>query len=147
SYKLVELLGSGGMGEVWRAEHRLLARPAAIKLIQPEVLGCSDSSATTIVKRRFEREAQATAMLTSPHTIDLYDFGVAEDGAFYFVMEFLPGPDQKTPKEKFGPGPAGGGGPPPHQGVPSPGETQQRGLGPPKKKPRQYLYMPLRFGI
>src|SRR5262245_42435375 len=89
NYKLVELLGRGGMGEVWRAEHRLLARPAAIKLIQPRVLGCSDSKETTIVKRRFEREAQATAMLTSPHTIDLYDFGVAEDGAFYYVMELL----------------------------------------------------------
>ena len=106
SYKLVELLGSGGMGEVWRAEHRLLARPAAIKLIQPEVLGCSDSSATTIVKRRFEREAQATAMLTSPHTIDLYDFGVAEDGAFYYVMELLQGLDLQTLIEKYGPVPA-----------------------------------------
>jgi len=106
SYKLVELLGRGGMGEVWRAEHRLLARPAAIKLIQPEVLGCSDSSATTIVKRRFEREAQATAMLTSPHTIDLYDFGVAEDGAFYYVMELLHGVDLQTLIDKYGPVPA-----------------------------------------
>ena len=47
------------MGEVWRAEHRLLVRPAAIKLIQPEVLGGSDSKQTAMVKRRFEREAQA----------------------------------------------------------------------------------------
>ena len=62
SYKLVELLGRGGMGEVWRAQHRFLARPAAIKLIQPEVLGCTDSKGTTVVKRRFEREAQATAI-------------------------------------------------------------------------------------
>jgi serine/threonine-protein kinase len=82
SYKLVELLGRGGMGEVWRAEHRLIARPAAIKLIQPQILGCSDPNETSIVKRRFEREAQATAMLSSPHTIHLYDFGVTEDGAF-----------------------------------------------------------------
>jgi len=103
SYKLIELLGRGGMGEVWRAEHRLLARPAAIKLIQPEVLGGSDSKATTLVKRRFEREAQATAMLSSPHTIDLYDFGVAEDGAFYYVMELLQGLDLQTLVEKYGP--------------------------------------------
>jgi len=106
SYKLVELLGRGGMGEVWRAEHRLLARPAAIKLIQPEMLGGSDSKATTIVKRRFEREAQATAMLSSPHTIDLYDFGVAEDGAFYYVMELLQGVDLQTLVERYGPVPS-----------------------------------------
>jgi hypothetical protein len=107
SYKLVALLGSGGMGEVWRAQHRLLARPAAIKLIQPEVLGCTDSRETAIVKRRFEREAQATAMLSSPHTIDLYDFGQTEDGAFYYVMELLQGIDLKTLVEKYGPVPAG----------------------------------------
>jgi hypothetical protein len=106
SYKLVEFLGRGGMGEVWRAEHRLLARPAAIKLIQPEVLGRTDSNEATIVKRRFEREAQATAMLSSPHTIHLYDFGVAEDGAFYYVMELLHGVDLETLVEKYGPLPA-----------------------------------------
>ena len=106
SYKLVELLGRGGMGEVWRAQHRLLARPAAIKLIQPEVLGCRDSRETAIVKRRFEREAQATAMLSSPHTIDLYDFGVTEEGAFYYVMELLHGIDLQTLVEKYGPVPA-----------------------------------------
>ena len=106
SYKLVELLGRGGMGEVWRAQHRLLARPAAIKLIQPEILGCHDSRQTAIVKRRFEREAQATAMLSSPHTIDLYDFGVTEEGAFYYVMELLHGIDLQTLVEKYGPVPA-----------------------------------------
>jgi serine/threonine-protein kinase len=103
SYKLVELLGRGGMGEVWRAEHQFLARPAAIKLIQPEVLGGTDSNETTIVKRRFEREAQATAMLSSPHTIHLYDFGVGEDGAFYYVMELLHGVDLETLVDKYGP--------------------------------------------
>jgi hypothetical protein len=106
SYKLVELLGRGGMGEVWRAEHRLLARPAAIKLIQPQVLGGTDSAEMAIVKGRFEREAQATAMLSSPHTIHLYDFGVAEDGAFYYVMELLHGVDLETLVEKYGPVPA-----------------------------------------
>jgi len=103
SYKLVELLGRGGMGEVWRAEHQFLARPAAIKLIQPQALGGTDSNETTIVKRRFEREAQATAMLSSPHTIHLYDFGVGEDGAFYYVMELLHGVDLETLVDKYGP--------------------------------------------
>jgi eukaryotic-like serine/threonine-protein kinase len=103
SYKLVELLGRGGMGEVWRAEHRLIARPAAIKLIQPHILGCSDPNETSVVKRRFEREAQATAMLSSPHTIHLYDFGVTEDGAFYYVMELLHGVDLETLIDKYGP--------------------------------------------
>jgi len=106
SYKLVELLGRGGMGEVWRAQHRLLARPAAIKLIQPEVLGCSNSKEVATLKRRFEREARATAMLSSPHTIDLYDFGLAEDGAFYYVMELLQGFNLQILVEKYGPVPA-----------------------------------------
>jgi hypothetical protein len=106
SYKLVELLGRGAMGEVWTARHRLLARPAAIKLIQPEVLGCSNPSETASMKRRFEREAQATAMLSSPHTIHLYDFGLTEDGAFYYVMELLRGLDLETLVEKYGPVPA-----------------------------------------
>jgi eukaryotic-like serine/threonine-protein kinase len=103
SYKLVELLGRGGMGEVWRAEHRLLARPAAIKLIQPEALGGINSNEMTLAKRRFEREAKATAMLSSPHTIHLYDFGVGEDGAFYYVMELLHGVDLQTLVDTYGP--------------------------------------------
>ena len=106
SYKLVELLGRGGMGEVWRAEHQFLARPAAIKLIQPEVLGFNDSKEAAAAQRRFEREAQATAMLSSPHTIHLYDFGVADNGAFYYVMELLHGLDLETLVDKYGPVPA-----------------------------------------
>jgi serine/threonine-protein kinase len=106
SYKLIELLGRGGMGEVWRAQHRFLARPAAIKLIQPEVLGCTQSKEVAAVKRRFEREAQATAMLSSVHTINLYDFGQTEDGAFYYVMELLRGVDLQTLVERYGPVPA-----------------------------------------
>jgi serine/threonine-protein kinase len=80
----------------------LLARPAAIKLIQPEVLGV-DRKATAVFKRRFEQEAQATAMLSSPHTIDLYDFGQTEDGSFYYVMELLYGIDLQRLVEKYGP--------------------------------------------
>ncbi len=105
SYRLVERLGQGGMGEVWRARHRLLARPAAIKLIRPEVLGGSSLERQSELQARFEREAQATASLRSPHTIELYDFGMAGDGGFYYVMEFLDGFDLETLVERFGPVP------------------------------------------
>jgi len=106
SYRLVERLGRGGMGEVWRAEHRLLARPAAIKLIRPEVLGANDPEARRLLMRRFEREAQATAMMRSLHTIELYDFGVSDDGTFYHVMELLGGYDLHALVGRFGPVPA-----------------------------------------
>jgi hypothetical protein len=106
SYRLVERLGRGGMGEVWRAEHRLLARPAAIKLIRPEVLGGTDLEARRTLVRRFEREAQATAMMRSRHTIVLYDFGVTDDGTFYHVMELLQGFDLHALVRQFGPIPA-----------------------------------------
>ncbi len=106
SYRLMERLGEGGMGEVWVAEHRLLARPAAIKLIRPEMLGCDERSRKTAIKR-FEREAQATAALRSYHTIDLYDFGVTEDGAFYYVMELLRGLNLDSLVKRFGPVPTG----------------------------------------
>jgi len=106
SYRLVERLGRGGMGEVWRAEHRLLARPAAIKLIRPEVLGANNPEARQLLMRRFEREAQATAMLRSLHTIELYDFGVSDDGTFYHVMELLGGYDLHALVGRFGPVPA-----------------------------------------
>ena len=106
SYQLSERIGSGGMGEVWRARHKLLARPAAVKLIRPESLGKNgDTAGASTVLRRFEREAQATAMLTSPHSIMLYDFGVAEDGMFYYVMELLEGRDLKTLVQESGPVP------------------------------------------
>jgi serine/threonine-protein kinase len=103
SYELGELLGVGGMGEVWRANHRLLARPAAIKLIRPERLGCSDSRTTMVVQERFKREARAAASLRSPHTIDLFDFGVSSDGTFYYVMELLSGFDLDELVRRYGP--------------------------------------------
>ena len=102
-YRLVERLGLGGMGEVWRAQHRLLVRPAAIKLMRPEVLGDASPDRQSELHRRFEREAQATSSLRSPHTIQLYDFGVADDGTFYYVMELLDGFDLESLIERFGP--------------------------------------------
>lgn len=84
-YVLGERIGVGGMGEVYRGEHRMLRRPVAIKLITPEQAGSPDAIS------RFEREAQATAQLTHPNTVQVFDYGRADDGTFYCVMEYLPG--------------------------------------------------------
>jgi serine/threonine-protein kinase len=102
SYRLVEKLGEGGMGEVWRARHRMLARSAAIKLIRTSFLG--DATRVVETLKRFEREARATAALRSPHTIVVYDFGRA-DGLFYYVMELLEGFSLQTLVDRFGPVP------------------------------------------
>ena len=96
SYQLGELLGRGGMGEVYRATHRMFARPAAIKLIRPEMLGAGDDAAAQLAVKRFRREAEAAANLRSPHTVELYDFGVTEDQTLYFVMELLDGMDLES---------------------------------------------------
>lgn len=104
SYRLVERLGGGGMGEVWRAEHQLLARQAAIKLVRPEVL--IDAEHAAIVQERFKREAQTLASLRSRHTIELYDYGVTADGSFFFVMELLDGVDLQQLVGGHGPQPA-----------------------------------------
>jgi serine/threonine-protein kinase len=103
AYKLGDPIGKGGMGEVLHAEHRLLARPAAIKIIRPELLGAGPAAAQHVAVERFKREARAAASLRSPHTIDLYDFGVAEDGTFYYVMELLDGVGFEDLIDRFGP--------------------------------------------
>ncbi len=87
-YTLVRKLGAGGMGEVWEARHQLLARPAAVKLMNPPVAHGSDALGE--FRERFRREAMMLANLTSPHTVTLYDFGVVEDRG-YLVMELLRG--------------------------------------------------------
>ena len=102
SYRLVERLGEGGMGEVWRAKHRLLARPAAIKLIRPALMAGAGGASSDML-RRFEREAQVTAQLRSPHTVELWDFGIADDGRFYYVMELLDGLNLDTLVNRYGP--------------------------------------------
>jgi serine/threonine-protein kinase len=101
NYTLEEKLAAGGMGEVWRARHRFLARDAAVKLIRRG----SRADPETLL-RRFEREAHATAALRSPHTVQLYDFGQAEDGTLYYVMEMLVGVDLETLVSRYGPVPA-----------------------------------------
>jgi serine/threonine-protein kinase len=103
SYRLEQRLGEGGMGEVWRARHRMLARPAAIKLIRRPLGGGAVSES---LERRFEQEARALARLRSPHTVELFDYGNAADGAFYFVMELLDGLDANALVRRHGPLPS-----------------------------------------
>jgi serine/threonine protein kinase len=103
SYKLLDCLGKGGMGEVWRAEHRLLAREAAIKLINADLVKAADREQ---IQERFRREAQTIASLRSRNTINLFDYGVTGDGTLFFVMELLDGIDLETLTEKYGPQPA-----------------------------------------
>jgi DNA-binding NtrC family response regulator/tRNA A-37 threonylcarbamoyl transferase component Bud32 len=102
-YRLMEKLGEGGMGEVWRARHLLLARPCAVKVIRPDRLGESSREKTV---ERFRLEAKAIARLSSQNTVRLFDFGVTETGSLYFVMELLEGLDLASLVQRFGPLPA-----------------------------------------
>ena len=93
------------MGEVWRAEHRMLARSAAVKLIQPEMAAGHAGPSYDKLRQRFEREARATAALRSPHTVALYDYGVSEGGQFFYAMELLDGVDMEVLVSAYGPQP------------------------------------------
>jgi serine/threonine protein kinase len=101
-YQLVEKLDHGGMGEIWRARHRMLARPVAVKMIRPELIGVKSPHEAAALVGRFKREAEATAALHSSHTVSLHDFGVTPDGTFYYVMELLDGLDLETMVRRFG---------------------------------------------
>ena len=98
-YKLKRLIGSGGMGEVYLAEHLLMKRPCAIKVIRPEKAGDPN------VLARFEREVQATAKLSHWNSVDIFDYGRTDDGTFYYVMEFLPGLNLSELVRNYGPMP------------------------------------------
>ena len=99
-YRLKEKIGAGGMGEVYLAEHTLLKRPCALKRIRPG----SDTDPVTLA--RFEREVRATAELSHPHTVEIYDYGRAGDGTFYYVMEYLWGLSLEGLVDRHGPLPA-----------------------------------------
>ena len=100
-YQLGEKLGEGGMGEVYLAEHQLLKRPCALKLIKPDV------NTNPIALARFEREVHAAAMLTHPNTIEIFDYGHTDDGTFYYVMQYLPGLTVGELVRQAGPMPSG----------------------------------------
>lgn len=99
-YRLKQLLGKGGMGEVYLAEHEMMKRPCAIKIIHP------DKTDNPLVLARFEREVRATAKLSHWNSIDIYDYGRTDDGTFYYVMEFLPGHNVGELVGGYGPLPA-----------------------------------------
>ncbi len=100
-YRLKEMIGAGGMGEVHLAEHQMMKRPCAIKLIHPEKAG------DPRVLARFEREVRATAKLSHWNSIEIFDYGRAADGTFYYVMEFLPGMSLADLVGDYGPLPPG----------------------------------------
>jgi serine/threonine-protein kinase len=99
-YRLIEQLGTGGMGDVYLAEHRMLKRPCALKLIHPERAG------DPRVLARFEREVRATARLSHWNTVEIFDYGRTDDGTFYYVMEYLPGLSLEALIKRHGPLPA-----------------------------------------
>jgi serine/threonine-protein kinase len=96
-YTLIRKLGTGGMGEVYLAEHRLLKRPCAVKLIR------SDRAAEPLDLLRFEREVQATAGLTHPNAVQVFDYGHTPDSTFYYAMEYLPGLNLQDLVKRHGP--------------------------------------------
>jgi hypothetical protein len=99
-YHLREPIGSGGMGEVYLAEHQFLKRPCAIKLIRP------GKAADPRALARFEREVRTTAQLSHWNTVEVYDYGRTADGTFFYVMEYLPGLSLDELVRRHGPLPA-----------------------------------------
>ncbi len=93
-YRLKRQIGTGGMGDVFLAEHQLLKRACAVKLIRA-------SSARALA--RFEREVRITATLSHPNTVEIFDYGRTEDGTYYYVMEYLPGMSLHDLVRRYGP--------------------------------------------
>jgi tRNA A-37 threonylcarbamoyl transferase component Bud32 len=99
-YVLVQEIGQGANGMVYRARHSLLRRPVAIKLLSPEM-----TNETTVA--RFEHEVQMTSQLTHPNTVAIYDYGRTPEGLFYYAMEYLSGINLDQLVRQFGPQPCG----------------------------------------
>jgi serine/threonine-protein kinase len=85
TYRLVRLIGKGGMGEVYEATHVAIPRRFAVKLLVGDLSGDAEALA------RFHREANIAASLGSPHIVEVFDFNVAEDDSYYMAMEYLEG--------------------------------------------------------
>lgn len=98
-YKLKKELGRGAMGVVYLAWHRDLGRPCVIKVVNPE------RDASGALRRRFEREARETSMLRSPYTVQVFDFGITQQGQLFYVMEFLDGESLQEQLDRDGPQP------------------------------------------
>src|SRR4051812_34271756 len=99
-YTLEQKVGQGGMGAVYRARHDRLPRPVAVKLLRTRVAG--DESLEL-----FEREVQQTSRLTHPSTVQIYDFGVAQNGIYYYAMEYIDGLTLDDLVMRYGPLPPG----------------------------------------
>ena len=95
-YRLLEPLGKGGMGQVFRAHHTVLHRVVALKLILPERLGNAQAA------ERFMREARAAALLSHPNIVGIHDASRVGD-TLYLAMEFLPGSSLDAYLEQHGP--------------------------------------------
>ncbi len=142
-YHLEEKLDHGGMGEIWRARHRMLARPVAVKLIRPELLGVKTPVEAASLVARFQREAEATSALHSSHTISLHDFGVTPEGAFYYVMELLDGLDLETLVRRYGPVPPRARDPHPDPGLRLARGSARDGSHPPRRQALEHPDLPL----
>ena len=132
-YQLVRKLGEGGMGEVYLAEHQLLKRPCALKLIKPE------AGADPIALARFEREVQSAARLAHPNTIEIYDYGHTDDGTFYYVMEYLQGLSLADLVRRGRPAAAGPGRSTCSGRSARAGRGARAGPGPPRPEARQHV--------
>ncbi|MDJ0974768.1 MAG: serine/threonine-protein kinase [Planctomycetota bacterium] len=106
-YEVVEKVDEGGMGQVWRARHQFLPHDVAVKLVTPTADTRSRPEEVRALALRFRREARAVAMLRSPNTVRLFDYGVGEHGEMFAVMEYLPGIDLQRLVREYGPQPPG----------------------------------------